>query len=70
MENQENRFFKTRCEAIKILVPRTVPGNTKNKTKQIKTKQNKTQNQYAVNVFEGLAEFTQILFVADSSGAL
>ena len=59
MENQENRFAKTSSEAIKSLVSRAVPGNTKKKN-----------TKYAVNVFEGLAEFTQISFVADSSGGL
>ena len=58
MENQENRFVKTRSEAIKSLVSTAVPGNTKKDTK------------YAVNVFEGFAEFTQISFVANSSGGL
>ena len=50
MANHENRFAKTSSEAIKSLVFRAVPGNT------TKKKQNKIK--YAVNVFEGLAEFT------------
>ena len=59
MENKENHFAKTSSEAIKSLVSRAVPGNTKTKN---------THTKYAVNVFESLAEFTQISFVADSSG--
>ena len=57
MENQENRFTKNSSEAIKSL-SRDMPENTKKPTK------------YAVNIFEGLAEFTKIAFVADSSGEL
>mgnify|MGYP001795348441 CR=1 FL=1 len=52
MENQENCFAKTSSEAIKSLVSRAVLGNLKKN---------------AVNIFEGLAEFTQISFAADSS---
>ena len=56
MENQENRFAKTSSEAIKSIVCGAVPGNKRNPTI------------YALNVFEDLAEFTQISFVADLSG--
>ena len=51
MENQKSVLLKTSSEAIKSLVSRAVPANKKKHTK------------YAVNVFQGLAEFTQISFV-------
>ena len=51
MENQKN----SSREAIKTIVSRAVPGDTKKNTK------------YAANVFEGLAEFTQISFEAEAS---
>ena len=36
MENQENRFAKTSSEAIKNLVSRAVPRNTKKQKKKLK----------------------------------
>ena len=52
-ENKKDRFAKTSREAIKSLVSRALPRNTHTHTKNTK---------YAVNAFEGLAEFTQISF--------